>query len=110
MSEDIIYFILDTKSKAVKIGYTTIKGLKRRLENLQVGTPFDLKILGVVWGNRKIEKQLHEKFDKYHIRGEWFNYTPEFDEYLDECWDFSLIESLEKKLLQKMTSYSNYGK
>jgi hypothetical protein len=110
MNEDIIYFILDTNSNAVKIGYTTLKGLKRRLENLQVGTPHDLKILGAVWGDRKTEKKLHERFTNFHIRGEWFNYTSEMDEYLNECWDFSLIESLEKRLFKKITSYNTYGK
>ena len=50
MNEDIVYFILDVQSNAVKIGYTTLKGLKRRLDNLQIGTPNNLKILGAVWG------------------------------------------------------------
>jgi hypothetical protein len=110
MNEDIVYFILDVQSNAVKIGYTTLKGLKRRLDNLQIGTPNNLKILGAVWGDRKIERKLHEKFVDFHIRGEWFNYTSEIDEYLNECWDFPLIESLEKKLFKKITTSNNYGR
>jgi hypothetical protein len=103
MNEDIVYFILDTDSNAVKIGYTTLKGLKRRLENLQVGTPNDLRLLGAVWGDRKTEKLLHKKFINAHIRGEWFTYTPDMNDYLNECWDFSLIESLKQKLLKQIT-------
>lgn len=102
MNEEIIYFVLDSYSNAVKIGYTTIKGFSKRLENLQVGTPYDLKILGAVWGNKKTEKELHVKFKHLHIRGEWFAYSKELEEYLNECWDFSIIESLEKKLYKKI--------
>ena len=107
MNENIIYFILDTYSNAVKIGYTTIKGLRRRLQTLQTGTPYELRLLGAVWGDKKIEKQLHEKFHYSHIRGEWFHYTKELEEFIAECWDFSIVESLEKKLLKKITNKSS---
>ena len=107
MNENIIYFILDTYSNAVKIGYTTIKGLRRRLQTLQTGTPYELRLLGALWGDKKIEKQLHEKFHYSHIRGEWFHYTKELEEFIAECWDFSIVESLEKKLLKKITNKSS---
>lgn len=113
MNEEIIYFILDSYSNAVKIGYTTLKGFSKRLENLQVGTPYDLKILGTIWGNKKIEKELHSKFKYLHIRGEWFTYSKELEEYLNESWDFSIIESLDKKLYKKLINKPeevNYGK
>lgn len=104
MREDIVYFILDSYSNSVKIGYSTIKGLKKRVENLQIGTPYELKLLGIVWGDKKIEKELHKKFKHSRIRGEWFHYTQELEEYLNESWDFSTIESLEKKMLKKLTN------
>ena len=107
MKEEVIYFILDTYSNAVKIGYTTIKGLRRRLQTLQTGTPYELRLLGALWGDKKIEKQLHEKFHYSHIRGEWFHYTKELEEFIAECWDFSIVESLEKKLLNKITNKSS---
>ena len=107
MKEEVIYFILDTYSNAVKIGYTTIKGLRRRLQTLQPGTPYELRLLGALWGDKKIEKQLHEKFHYSHIRGEWFHYTKELEEFIAECWDFSIVESLEKKLLKKITNKSS---
>ena len=107
MKEEVIYFILDTYSNAVKIGYTTIKGLRRRLQTLQTGTPYELRLLGALWGDKKIEKQLHEKFHYSHIRGEWFHYTKELEEFIAECWDFSIVESLEKKLLKKITNKSS---
>lgn len=107
MNESIIYFILDECSNSVKIGYTTLKGLKKRIETLQIGTPNELTLLGATWGDKKIEKQLHEKFHYSHIRGEWFDYTKELEQFIAECWDFSIIESLEKKLLKKITNKSS---
>lgn len=102
MNESIVYFILDTYSNAVKIGYTTIKGFDKRLDNLQVGTPYELKILGVLWGDRKIEKIIHKQFDTFHIRGEWFQYTKEIEDFLTESWDFSVIEAIQNKLYKKI--------
>lgn len=102
MSEDIVYFILDTYSNTVKIGYTTIKGLDKRLTNLQIGTPYELKLLGAIWGNSKIESKLHKQFNKFHIRGEWFHYTKEIEDFLSESWDFTIIEAIESKVYKKL--------
>ena len=113
MKESIIYFILDEYSNSVKIGYTTLKGLKKRIETLQIGTPNELTLLGATWGDKKIEKQLHEKFHYSHIRGEWFYYTKELEEFIAECWDFSVIESFEPNIHKKLTNKPNeveYGK
>lgn len=102
MNESIVYFILDEYSNSVKIGYTTLKGLKKRIETLQIGTPNELTLLGATWGDKKIEKNIHEKFHSLHIRGEWFTYSKELEEYLNESWDFSLIESLEEKIYKNL--------
>lgn len=113
MNDSIVYFILDTYSNAVKIGFTTIKGLKRRLQNLQIGTPYELRLLGALWGNRNVERQIHEQFETYHIRGEWFEYSKELEEYIGKSWDFSIVESLENKMQKKLINKPNevdYGK
>lgn len=102
MKEEVIYFILDTYSNAVKIGYTTIKGLRRRLQTLQTGTPYELRLLGALWGDRLTEKQIHNMFKPSHIRGEWFNYSKELEDFISESWDFSVIESIENKLFKKI--------
>jgi hypothetical protein len=83
------------------------------MSNVKVVVVEDLKILGIVCGDNKIEKEFHKKFKHYRIRGEWFYYTKELEEYLNESWDFSTIESLEKKMLKKLTnkpSEVNYDK
>lgn len=107
MNDNIVYFILDTYSNSVKIGYTTIKGLKKRLETLQIGTPYELKLLGATWGDKKVEKLIHEQFHSSHIRGEWFHYTKELEDFIAETWDFSVIESIENKLYKKFINKPN---
>jgi T5orf172 domain len=65
-----VYFIHDKKSRSVKIGTST--DTPERLYSLQIGNSNSLSIIGVIDGNRKLEKELHKTFRKHHIRGEWF--------------------------------------
>ena len=69
-----IYFILDLEHKvpAVKIGSTSVS-VEQRLSSIQTGNPADLKLLGFTEG---YESDFHERFKKYHIRGEWFEWEP----------------------------------
>ena len=102
MNEDIVYFILDTYSNAVKIGYSTLNNLKKRITQLQIGSPNELQILGIVYGDRKTESQIHEQFSSYHLRGEWFSYNEEIEKYIDNSWNFDIIESLDKSSYKKL--------
>jgi hypothetical protein len=67
-----IYFIESYQQRAVKIGWTGYY-LPSRVSTLQMGNPFRLELVGAVTGYREDEKSLHEKFEQYHIRGEWFS-------------------------------------
>lgn len=67
------YFILAHGANAVKIG----KALnpETRLAELQVGNPDELDLLLVLPHSAPFEEhQLHWRFDRYRIRGEWFKY------------------------------------
>jgi hypothetical protein len=54
----------------VKIGRTTWNP-KDRLKGLQTGQPMDLHLLWSVAGD--YEHDLHRRFAKYRVRGEWFD-------------------------------------
>lgn len=58
----------------IKIGWSgrhpTISG---RLEALQTGCAQQLKILGVILGSRRDEKDIHHRFGHHWVRGEWFH-------------------------------------
>lgn len=73
VSPGVIYFISDNNG-AVKIGYTK-KMLNHRLRELQTGNKNTLTILGSIRTMKveNMEKDLHETFKDYLIRGEWFD-------------------------------------
>lgn len=58
----------------VKIGRSATP--KFRLKTLQCGSPYELKLLGVVEGGGEHEIVFHRKLGAYHIRGEWYEWEP----------------------------------
>lgn len=73
--KSLVYIVRAGANGPVKIGFTL--GLKRRLELLQLGNHQKLKCLLVIDGDVSVERELHERFQSSHIRGEWFRYTAE---------------------------------
>ena len=72
-----VYFILDSLSNAIKIGYAD--SIDSRLISLQVGNPRDLELLHYIEcknseHSRLVEDSYHKQFEHLHIRGEWFKY------------------------------------
>jgi len=71
-----IYFIRCGRNGGpIKIGYA--KDVEKRMNDLQVASPFTLSILAKipVDSKKKAEKMeawFHDRFFKKHIRGEWF--------------------------------------
>lgn len=62
---------MQTYEGYIKIGYSAL--VKQRLSGLQVGTPHELKLIGIIPGSYILEQFLHSKFKAYHVRGEWYN-------------------------------------
>lgn len=62
----------------MKIGWTS--DLVGRLETLQVGYPGRLVVLRTVDGGVALEKQLHRRFAKLRVHGEWYRLTPDIVE------------------------------
>ena len=77
-----VYFILDEKSKAIKIGKAN--NIEQRLSDLQTGNPNILNVIYQIECRSEehsffIEKKYHKQLREFHINGEWFddiNYTP----------------------------------
>lgn len=66
----MIYFIQDTETLAIKIGFTSDP--TARIAALQTGNSSCLKILMVTPGERSDEADLHQRFAASRIAGEWF--------------------------------------
>ena len=82
-----VYFILDEKSNAVKIGQTA-RAVAIRLEDIQRCNPNKLKVIGVIprWSGRchETEEKLHHRFRKLLIHGEWFKYEGRLKSYIEK--------------------------
>lgn len=76
----MIYLIADIDKIYCKIGFS--KTPLNRLLELQTSSPLTLEILYVVDGTMSSEKQIHAKFIKNHIRGEWFHFDAEIIKYI----------------------------
>lgn len=77
-----VYIIHDIYAGKVKIGKANDVHL--RLQELQVGNPNELRIANIFPCNSDaeallLEQQLHQKYDEYWVRGEWFEYLEEFE-------------------------------
>lgn len=75
-SDGFVYFIGigEPAIARVKVGYTK-RNPFARLDGLQTGSAFEMKMLGFVFGTRIRERELHDvlRFDR--LRGEWFEYS-----------------------------------
>ena len=77
----MIYFIQDSRTHDIKIGYTSGEA-KDRLSQLQTGNPGILKLLAVISGEQADEANLHRIFGESRIAGEWFKPTTELLKYI----------------------------
>lgn len=71
----MIYFLQDSATLHIKIGYTANDPLAR-LADLQTGNPSPLILLAAVEGALADEAALHREFAAARVAGEWFNPTP----------------------------------
>lgn len=120
-----IYFIEDTNYKTIKIGKAT--NPKTRLNELQVGNPSHLELLAaceVELKNAKLaEQELHERFEPFRVRGEWFKATQYMRDlidwmkdkkadsmfYFEKDWVPDKIEDLTSELARYLVEQWKYG-
>lgn len=72
----IVYFI-GWEGGPVKIGLAD--NTQGRLRTLQVGCPYELRVLAAAAGGLKREKAYHAQFAARRLRGEWFERCPEIE-------------------------------
>lgn len=70
-----VYFITSRDLDMVKIGWAN--NPMWRLKTLQTACPLPLTLEGAIPGGARKEAQLHKKFARARVRGEWFRLTPE---------------------------------
>lgn len=65
-----VYFIQD-QDGFIKIGFAI--DVKSRLKTLQTGSRQELRLVASIPGDERSEHELHRRFHRGHVRGEWFN-------------------------------------
>lgn len=84
-SSDWTYIIRDPLSNRVKIG--TSRHPTRRLRALQAYSPNDLEVLLLVdpcFFHGSDERELHQRFAKDRLHGEWFTYSPAIQAFVQQ--------------------------
>lgn len=66
----MIYFISD--GEYIKIGFTEDDDAEKRLNALQTGNARELRLIGVIPGDKSVERILHNVLGSLRARGEWF--------------------------------------
>lgn len=75
-----VYFIQAIAGGPIKIGYA--RDVEKRLRDLQCGSPFVLRVICTEEGGQKYEAQLHRRFAKWRLHGEWFRLEGELKDHL----------------------------
>lgn len=61
----------------VKIGFTAAKNPNTRIKAIAQGTPHKVRLLAAIGGDRFLELQYHREFAIAHVKGEWFEPSPD---------------------------------
>jgi hypothetical protein len=77
-----VYFIQNTRDSLIKIGKSLSPS--KRLRELQTGCGFDLRLITQEFVNKMLESEryLHERFERDHVKGEWFLPSSELLKYM----------------------------
>jgi excisionase family DNA binding protein len=79
----LVYFIATTNNR-VKIGVSA--NPQKRLSALKTGATTALYLIGTIPGDHDEERQLHRKFARYRVKGEWFDLAGELRIYLRDLF------------------------
>lgn len=83
----MIYYINPIGTKHIKIGYTK-KSPKSRMRELQTGSSFPLQLLGFEDGDTSKEKELHKRFADTHILLEWFDFSEDLINHINNISNY----------------------
>lgn len=78
----MIYFIQAGEKGPIKIGLAERPTTRKK--DLQTAHYDELRIIGVMEGDNKLEDELHFRFEAYRIRGEWYKPEPVIYKYVED--------------------------
>jgi hypothetical protein len=75
-----VYFVKNGRKKLVKIG--SAYDIEKRMSSLQISSPNPLTLLGFIEADETAERDLHRRFKKQRVRGEWFRIQGDLAEFI----------------------------
>ena len=117
----MIYFIRSGKSGPLKIDYTD-ENIEKRIQSLQIGNPHELKLVAIIEGDQSKIAELHRRFKKFHIRGEWYKPDREIIVYIyqNQRQDFNeiangislqeILENIERQYIEEALDQTNWNR
>ena len=91
-----VYFIRDSSTNRIKIGYTT-RPVEDRVKELQTGNSTKLEVIRTESGSMELEKTYHSLFSDYSHDREWFDCDGLLKEFLDNSHVFYNLVSFGDK-------------
>jgi hypothetical protein len=79
----VIYVLQPERGGPVKIGHTAASDPNGRLSTCQTGNHERLRVVDTFEGTMRDERDLHTRFAKARLHGEWFKVTPEIRAWLE---------------------------
>lgn len=82
-----IYVLQAPPLMPVKIGFTRAERIDFRIQCLQTGCPYPLRVIASATGLPVQERRVHALLAQYRLTGEWFEWTPAVRELVDQIAD-----------------------
>lgn len=76
----MVYFLYDGES--VKVGHS--KNPRKRVKQLQTGSSSKIQLLGTIYGDKALEKEIHRQFNRFRIINEWFRPEDELIQFIND--------------------------
>jgi len=99
----MVYFIQCEVTGRIKIGRA--KNPRRRLSEVQTGSPTKLRLVGTIPGGRSEELELHAKFTGARLHGEWFIPTSDLLDHINKLGFFAPAyewEAVRERVLERV--------
>jgi hypothetical protein len=76
-----VYFVSAREVDLVKIGFSF--NPVARFHHLRTSSPIELALEGAIPGDFEKERELHARYAKWRVRGEWFTITPSIEDEIE---------------------------
>lgn len=98
--ECYVYLIREIATGRMKIG--TAQDIAERIKTLQCGNPDELELVAWMRGSFQLERELHQRFNRNRLRGEWFLHDRSILEYFYQNGFYADSNTIKDKSIKSM--------